>query len=251
MSTTTTIHELPAAWRADPEANAEGCARQLEELLPAVLQNECELGDLHFVMERQRPWNAKAQAMLDPSRWAGRSYIEFAVTELEEARARIAELNAELRTARMCYEGSEDACTKLGAELEKRDRRNAQTIAELNETQAMLSKEQRWRIKAEEPPQAELDKLRLDVAELTGRLKERQMAALQRENRLLEQVRDLRKVAEEALSLLKDLSDCFESSGYRWEWQESGRRIRAHIESWRMRLNAVPTQTGTTEGGAA
>lgn len=124
----------------------------------------------------------------------------------------VAEMTGRLRTARKCYEVAEDSCTQLSTER---------------------------------------DQLRLDVAELTGRLKERQMAALQRENRLLEQVRDLRKVAEEALSLLKDLSDCFVSSGVRWEWQESGRRIRAHIESWRMRLNAVPTQTGTTEGGAA
>lgn len=120
-----------------------------------------------------------------------------------------------------------------------------------DEVQHTLNQERAWRQEAERRPQAELDHLRLDVAFLTGRLKERQMAALQRENRLLEQVRDLRKVAEEALSLLKDLSDCFESPGYRWEWQESGRRIRAHVESWRMRLNAVPTQTGTTEGGAA
>jgi uncharacterized protein YodC (DUF2158 family) len=73
-------HGPQAASKADEPARAE--------TFEAVKR---ERDDLRFVMERQKPWNAKAQEMLDGGRWAGHTYMEGLITELEEARARLAE----------------------------------------------------------------------------------------------------------------------------------------------------------------
>jgi hypothetical protein len=52
--------------------------------------------NLEFALDRQQPWNEKAQELLDAGRWAGHTLIEGCVTELAETRAYRDQLEADL-----------------------------------------------------------------------------------------------------------------------------------------------------------
>lgn len=51
-----------------------------------------KVNDLELVLKGQEEWNNRAQKLLDGGRWAGSTYIEGCVTELEESRAKVKEL---------------------------------------------------------------------------------------------------------------------------------------------------------------
>ena len=81
---TTTIHDLPAAWRADPHANAESCARQLEEVLADSLD------PLHLL-----------QALCDRKD----AKIASLTAERDEARAELAAMREAIKEALVALQG--------------------------------------------------------------------------------------------------------------------------------------------------
>jgi hypothetical protein len=93
MATTESTPPLPTP-RTDAAAN-ESIVRvydesqKLERELAAATR---ELARLRLVMATNKPGMDRAQKMLDAGRWAGLTLIEGVVTELEEARATISEM---------------------------------------------------------------------------------------------------------------------------------------------------------------
>lgn len=104
--------------RTDSQANTER-----DQPCADVERLQRERDDLKTVIDRQRPWEEKARQLLDVGRWAGRTYLEAAITELEEVRderdqfrADVAELNERMTTEVKSYLASME---KLRAENNK------------------------------------------------------------------------------------------------------------------------------------
>lgn len=73
---------------------AEINARHRERMAEVIKERD----DLKFTLDQDGSWNQKAQAMLDAGRWAGHTYIEGCVTELQESRAELAQYRAAAKT---------------------------------------------------------------------------------------------------------------------------------------------------------
>lgn len=93
-------------------------ARTLERELAAAQAELAKItherDDLRFVLERQDPWNKKAQAYLDAARWAGTCYIQAVITELEERDAQLALAQAELAALRESKEQYQKSAEEMG-----------------------------------------------------------------------------------------------------------------------------------------
>ena len=123
-----------------------------------------ERDDLRFVLDSQEPWNAKAQQLLDAGRWAGHTLIEGCVTELAETRAERDRLRAELH--------------ERTSEVDRLDHLQAKS-------------------------QAEIERLKLDVAMMNGRLQERTETMLERQKAWSDRARKAEAVLGRGLPELK------------------------------------------------
>lgn len=136
------VERLKEGWRTcNQESNSrfnQSCInlQRAEKAEKELQEAQNKVNDLELVLKGQEEWNNRAQKLLDGGRWAGSTYIEGCVTELEESRAKIDKLERENEKlggeiSGMYHELGTKSLSECNREFLKAIKRKAESPAQL------------------------------------------------------------------------------------------------------------------------